>query len=361
MTVEFTVADVADLATGAALLGAGGGGSPYIGRLMAEAAIADHGPVQVVDVDELNDDALVAFVSMVGAPTVLGEKLPAGTEIGRAIDALEARLGRPITHLMPAEIGGLNATIPLVGAAARGLPVVDADGMGRAFPEIQMVTPTIHGISATPMALADEKGNAIVLDTINNRWTERLARTAVVEMGSVAFALKFLMTGEQVRRAAIPGTLSAAAELGRLVRRSRSSGVRIADRIADHLNGATVFTGKVVDIERRTAAGFARGRARVAGSGPHSGTELELEFQNEFLIARRGPDPIVTVPDLIIAVDEDLGEPIPTEDIRYGYRISVIAAPCNARWLSSAGLGLVGPRAFGFDFDWVPCPGGERT
>ena len=77
------------------------------------------------------------------------------------------------------EAGGLNSTIPFVAAAELGLPVVDADGMGRAFPEVQMVL--CHAgrrSSATPMALADEKGNSLVMRTIDNRWAERFARSA---------------------------------------------------------------------------------------------------------------------------------------------------------------------------------------
>ena len=41
--------------------------------------------------------------------------------------------------------------------------------MGRAFPELQMVLPTLAGIAATPMAIADEKGNTLVLDTVDNQ------------------------------------------------------------------------------------------------------------------------------------------------------------------------------------------------
>ena len=41
---------------------------------------------------------------------------------------------------MTIEEGGVNATLPLVVSALSGLPVIDADGMGRAFPELQMVT-----------------------------------------------------------------------------------------------------------------------------------------------------------------------------------------------------------------------------
>ena len=50
-----------------------------------------------------------------------------------------------------------GGSIPIISARL-GLPMVDCDGMGRAFPELQMVTFTIGGASATPMALTDEKG-----------------------------------------------------------------------------------------------------------------------------------------------------------------------------------------------------------
>ncbi len=47
--------------------------------------------------------------------------------------------------------------------------------MGRAFPELQMVTFTIGGASATPLAYSDEKGNAGVMDNVSNKWTEDIA------------------------------------------------------------------------------------------------------------------------------------------------------------------------------------------
>jgi len=45
--------------------------------------------------------------------------------------------------------GGSNALIPLVCALQLGLPVVDGDGMGRAFPELQMDSFAILGCRAT--------------------------------------------------------------------------------------------------------------------------------------------------------------------------------------------------------------------
>jgi DUF917 family protein len=56
---EIGIAELRDLARGAAVLGTGGGGDPYIGRLLAEHAISEHGPVELVSVDEVDADALV--------------------------------------------------------------------------------------------------------------------------------------------------------------------------------------------------------------------------------------------------------------------------------------------------------------
>ena len=66
------------------------------------------------------------------------------------------------------EAGGLNSTIPIAVAASAGLPIIDGDGMGRAFPELQMVSMTMHQIAACPMVMADEKGNSLVLNTVDN-------------------------------------------------------------------------------------------------------------------------------------------------------------------------------------------------
>ena len=159
------------------MLGTGGGGDPYIGALLARQALAA-GAVTVLDLDEVPDDAHVLFVAMMGAPTVMVEKLPSLDEVIKPVQALGAQLGRPVTHIACAEVGGVNSTIPIAAAAALGLPLLDADGMGRAFPELQMVLPTLYGITASPFAFGDEKGNIGVLQTADKSWTERIARVA---------------------------------------------------------------------------------------------------------------------------------------------------------------------------------------
>lgn len=350
-----------DLAIGAAILGTGGGGDPYIGKLIARQAIREHGPVTIVEVDEVPDEALVVASAVMGAPTVLVEKLPSGDETTLAFKALQNRLGREIAYTIPIEAGGLNSTTPFLVAARLGLPVVDADGMGRAFPEVQMVTPTIYGIPATPMAVADDKGNVAIVETIDNRWTERLARAVTVEMGGAAMVAQYPLTGAQLRKAMIPGTLTLAQELGRLVREERERHGDPIGAVVERLRGVRLFQGKVVDVERRTVAGFARGEARVEGTDGDTGSTLVIRFQNEHLVATRDGQFVATVPDLIAMLETDTGEPVPTESLRYGFRVVVIAAPCDRRWRTPDGLELVGPPAFGYDVEYVPIEQRVRT
>ena len=66
---------------------------------------------------------------------------------------------------------------PIIVAGLAGLPVVDGDGMGRAFPEVQMTTFFIYGAQPSPAAIADEKGNVVVFrHVIDMFWLEKFAR-----------------------------------------------------------------------------------------------------------------------------------------------------------------------------------------
>src|SRR5271165_1723683 len=102
------VADLDDIAVGGAILGTGGGGDPYIGKLMAQQAIRKYGAVRMIDVAEVEDDALVVPCAMMGAPTVMVEKIPQGEEILTAFRKLERFLGKKIGAILCAEAGGLN-------------------------------------------------------------------------------------------------------------------------------------------------------------------------------------------------------------------------------------------------------------
>ncbi|MET9342497.1 DUF917 domain-containing protein [Nonomuraea sp. NPDC003804] len=255
---EIGIEQLDDMARGAGILGTGGGGDPYVGKLLAREAIRRHGPVTLYDIDEVPADATVVPVSSMGAPTVLLEKLPAGTEELAALRALEAVIGRPATHIVPIEIGGVNSMIPVAAAAQAGLPLVDGDAMGRAFPEAQMVLPTLIGVSNTPMALADDKGNTLVLDAVSNHWAERIARAACVQMGCQISSADTVLRGDQLADGLVPATLTLAEDLGRAVRRARAAHTDPVAAATSTLGGVRLFTGKVVDVERRMVTAASR-------------------------------------------------------------------------------------------------------
>lgn len=346
--------EIEDIALGAAVLGTGGGGDPYIGKLMAIQNIQQYGPVQLVTADEIDDDCLVVPTAMMGAPTVMVEKLPSGRELADAFLALQAYLGQKVAYTTSGEAGGLNSTIPFTVAARLGIPVVDADGMGRAFPELQMVTPTLYGISATPMAIADEKGNRAVINATTNRWTETIARTITIDMGSTALIALYPMTGRQLKEAMVLGTLTRAEEIGRAFRTAHETHRDPIEIIAEVTGGQEIFRGKVIDVQRRTERGFARGEAKFQGTGDDETSLLTIQFQNEALVAIRDGQTIVSVPDLITVLDAETGNPVTTEGLRYGFRVVVLAIPANPKWRTPAGLEIVGPRYFGYDVDYVP-------
>ncbi len=116
----------------------------------------------------------------IGATTVILEKFENGDEGERLLEHLQFMTGRRVAALMAIEIGGGNGLLPITWAARIGLPVVDADGIGRAFPEVPQVTMHLAGIPASPAVLTDERGNLAVFRTISGDWMERLERAAAV-------------------------------------------------------------------------------------------------------------------------------------------------------------------------------------
>lgn len=354
-----SAADLHDFARGAAFLGTGGGGDPYIGRLMAQNAIRDFGHPKIISPEALADDATVAFVAMLGAPTVLNEKAASGADIDLAVTRLAERLGRPIDALMPAEIGGVNSAVPIVAAARLGIPLLNADGMGRAFPEIQMVVMNFEGIRATPFVIVDEHLNSVIVETGSARRAEEFVRSIAINMGLSCIVAGYPMTGAEAKRATVTGTLTEALEIGRAIEAGRKAGdaagalVRRLSESEIYGHAQVLFDGKIVDLRRETTAGFSMGHCRIVSLSDPSRT-MDIQFQNENLVALEGGAVKAIVPDLITIVDRETAEPIPTEALRYGQRVKVIAAAAPRLLTTPQALEYIHPRCFGLDFDFTP-------
>ena len=351
--------DLIDLALGAAFLGTGGGGDPYVGRLMVQQCLDEGLTVTLIDPDELDDDAFVIPTAMMGAPTVLVEKIPSGEEAIHSLQTLEKHLGRKATATMPIEVGGINSTIPLVVGARLGLPIVDADGMGRAFPQLEMETFGVYGVPAAPLVVSNEYGESAIIQSDDNRTVEWLARGVTIRMGGCAYIAEYAMTGADVKRTAIPRTMTLAIRIGRCLREAKAQHRNPIEALLELLPqtlysyGRVIFTGKIVDLVRETRNGFSLGRMTITSTDRHVGT-MGIEIQNENLIARVDGRVCAIVPDLICVMDTETAEPIPTEQLRYGQRVTVVAVAVPPMMRTPEALAVFGPKAFGLDEPFTP-------
>ena len=348
--------DLRALALGAALLGTGGGGNPYVGMLRTRELMRKGARVRILPLDALPDDIWVGEVGGIGAPVVGVEKIEQGEECYRAMRAVEATAGIKMGAVISAEIGGANSMEPVISAAQSGLPVLDGDGMGRACPEVQMSTFMIDGASVAPAAIADEKGNVVVFrDVIDMFWLEALARGVAVTMGAAAGFAVAPMRMDFVRRTAVPGTVSQAIRIGHAILDARAKRRNVLDAVVAATGATVFFTGKISDIHRALVGGFARGTARIEGTDSWAGSQARIAIQNENLVLWVDDQPVVMVPDLIMNLEMDTGEPITTEVLRYGQRVAVIGMPAHDLLKTPTALKVIGPAAFGYpDLTFTP-------
>ena len=354
-----TANDLPDLSLGAVFLATGGGGDPYVARLVAEKALEAHGHAKIVDPDELDDEAYVVTIGGVGAPTASLELLPSLSDAGRALVAFQEHVGRKVDAVVSFEIGGGNSLIPIVAAVESGIPVVNGDGMGRALPEAQMMTYPISGVCPTPAVALDYEGNVVTFSTRSIFSYERQIRAFALGMGGMITACEHPMTGRQLKDSIVPRTISFSIQIGRILREQRGSAHAIyaplAEAFADSIYGELrhLYTGKVVDSQRRIVGGFDIGEATIEAFEPGV-PPLTISIKNEYLVARMGDDVVASVPDLITILDVETSTPINAERLRYGQRVTVYGVGCPDYYRTERALAVVAPRCFGFDFDYVP-------
>src|SRR3989449_6632685 len=217
-----SAAEIESLAIGAWILGTGGGGSPYLALLNMRKLYREGAAVSLLDPMDLADDARVAVVSNMGAPLVGQERLTDPRTIALAVRMMEEYRGVRFDAVMSLEIGGGNSLQPFMAAAHLGLPVVDADCMGRAFPEAQMTSVAVGDLRPYPCVLYDPRGiEAVVTKVPSWKWMERVSRKICVELGSIASTCKAPRTGREVKDWGIHFTVTKAIGIGRRVRQAQ--------------------------------------------------------------------------------------------------------------------------------------------
>ena len=351
--VEITERDLDALHIGTWILGTGGGGDPYQKYINMKLLYEKGYRAQLLDPACLDDDDVIAVLSNMGAPIVGQERLADPNFAVKPVTLMETYLGRPFDAVMPLEIGGGNGVHPLMVGVLKGLPIVDADCMGRAYPEAQMTSFAVAGLQMYPFALSDIRHNEMIITKAETwKWLERIGRSAVSEMGAVGATVKAPRTGREVKEHGLKYTVTKAINIGKAVMDANKHHADPIDAILQESVGKMLFQGKVSDVERRVTGGFLKGKTTIRGVGEYNGSEMTVHFQNEFSVAELDGNVVVTTPDLICLLDTVSGAGIGTDTIRYGQRLSVIAMPSEPIFATTKGLEYVGPKAFGFDLDY---------
>lgn len=351
--------DLTALSLGSVFLATGGGGDPYLPMLLAKQALEEWGPVDLITVADINDNAYIAAIGAVGAPTVSLELLPSIDEAPETLNAFESYVGKSVDLLASFEIGGGNSLLPIIAAAKKGIPIIDGDGMGRALPEAQMMTYAIAGAKPTPAVARDYAGNLAKFESSSTEIYERHIRSFAMAAGGMIVAVEHPMSGAFIKTAIIPGTVSFAIKLGQVLTLQRGN----VEQIMPHLQALfsnsmygdckLLFTGKVVDKSTKIIGGYDIGNAVIEGFGS-SKKQLSIAIKNEYLLALLQETVLASVPDLIIVVDYETSAPINAERLKYGQRVGVISVGCPEFYRLPESLKVVSPRAFGFDIDYKP-------
>jgi len=354
MFEAFPEESIEPLATGAWILGTGGGGNPYLAALNLRRLYAQGCRVQLMDPMALQDDDLVAVVSNMGAPLVGQERLGDPAQLARAVEVMETYLGKSFRAIMSVEIGGANALSSFLAAAILGRPVINADAMGRAYPEAQMTSFAIGNLPMFPLSLVDIRDNEVIVTRAASwKWMERISRKVCTEVGSTAATCKAPRSGREVKEWGIHYTVTKAITLGQAVMDARVRHEDPVQAVIDCEGGKVLFRGKVQDVARETTGGFLRGRTIIEGIDGDKGARVELAFQNEWAVAFRDGKAVAMTPDLLCLLDTVSGGAIGTEAVRYGQRVTLVALPAPAILTTPAGIAAVGPRAFGYDLDFT--------
>ncbi|GII92543.1 hypothetical protein Ssi02_27740 [Sinosporangium siamense] len=339
------------MALGAAVLGGGGGGEPFLAEVMLREALGESGTIEIVTVDQLDADAEVAPFVLLGSPHALSEKLLGLAEPSIVFAGEPLRSRRP-SAVMSYETAGINALYPLAAAALLGVPCVDADFCGRGVPSFDLSVLELDDVQSDSYLLCDPNGRTVVIRKWGRISVERLVRPVVETMGWLAVLSTSSMSAEFLRAHALRGSVSRCLELGRvfsgLAGLDDACAARLLERCGSVLIGSGVITERLATADRLGLRSSLSIEHDDAAEAP-----LRLEARNEFHLAVRAGEVLASTPDILVVADRVSWQPLSTEDAAVDRDVHVVALPADARWRTRKGLALTGPRALGYGLDYV--------
>lgn len=365
-----TEEEIKDFVRGCTLLGTGGGGWPEDGLEQLLSAYREGNKIEWHDISELSDDAMTVCAYGMGSiapqtPRDIEEMKSLGLvgegikdKLVAAIKEMEEYTGKKIEAIVPLEIGGANTPTPVAAAARMGIKVVDGDySGGRAIPEITQTTPHINGETMLPLVSVDQWGNTCIIKKSVNNWvTEKMGKLiSILAYGKLAGNATYLLSAEVVKKLIIPGSLTRAFKIGKLIRTVRENGEDPIEEVRKFTSGWLLFKGKVSKKETEDKEGYYWGTNTIEGIHRFKGHSFKIWFKNENHISWFDDKPYIISPDLICVMNSETGEPIANPSLEVGDNIAVLGISANEVFRSEDAIKELGPEHFGYkDIKYTP-------
>lgn len=325
---------------GGLVLSAGGSGMARAerNRRIGEQAL-DYGPLAMVGLDELPDEAGIIVATGVGAPGYAKAVTSLRDSVQSARMLIAATGGALPAGVMPGHVPGLMAWMQ---AAVLGIPLVDAATNGRGHPTVKMGG---MGLASRPEVAVTQAGcggaaedRVEITVTGSMAKTSTIMRAASVQNGGSLYATRGPFTAAFVRKGGAPGAMGFAATLGRAMLDAAPGQARV-EAAAATLGGTVLAIGRVEKNDVRYEGGFDLGTVVVAGDGGR----VTLHVYNEYMAADRGGERLWTFPDMMGSLDPRTGDPIAINEMPPGREVAIVAGPRTA---FPVGAGASDPAVF---------------
>lgn len=357
--------DIDYIGIGGYILGCGGGGDPNSYVIELKHLIKSGKKIEVVTLEKFsemtNGEGRATKPSYFGSPTISSERLHAD-DLLESLKLIERLEGRKTQAMCDWEIGGSNGLSGLWCACLLGIPFVDLDSLGRAYPTAwQSITSVVNnGKGFKYAALSNGNGFQVTFnEVVDDFQLEEGIRDGLSRQGCHGGAAFPSSSIEELKRENILDTLSLSWRIGRAVciARSTSDSDNLPQRIIEAYGGSKtgkcLMTGKIVSVEKKLSGGYGYGVVELEGLDTKK-TRIQIPFKNENIVVLKleenGEKTLLSsVPDLITLVDID-GNAVGTQDYRYGLIVYVMVFAPAKQWTTPDAIRVGGPKGFGKEF-----------
>lgn len=323
-----TLHDVEAAVRGGAVFACGGGGWIEHGRELGTLAVTIGRP-QLVSIDELAEDDLVATAAAIGAPGGSTDWQMLGVDYVRAVQMVQEDIEAPIAGLIIGQNGMSSTVNAWLPSALLGLKVVDAVGDMRAHPTGDMGS---LGLAANPDAVVQavaggNRGRNQYLEALVRGPTATISpilRTAADRAGGFIASCRNPVRASYVRAQAALGGISRALALGDAILAAEArGGAAVTDAICRATGGQIIGSGRVA----RSTVRYTREAYDVGIIEIDAVDRRVLHVMNEYM-AVDGEDGarLATYPDVITTLDAD-GHPVSAGALTKGQEVLILHVP----------------------------------